>query len=59
MKIQTVHCLLAVALAALPGAIQAQPDAHYVPGIEGIKGASLPPPGFYFRDYNVFYVADR
>ncbi len=59
MKIQTVRYLLAVALAAVPGAIQAQPDAHYVPGIEGIKCATLPPPGFYFRDYNVFYVADQ
>ena len=48
-----------MALAAIPGALQAQPDAHYVPGIEGIKGASLPPPGFYFRDYNVFYVAEQ
>jgi hypothetical protein len=39
--------------------LQAQPTAHYPPGIEGIKAASLPPPGFYFRDYNVGYVADR
>ena len=42
-----------------PARIQAQPDAHYVPGIEGIKCATLPPPGFYFRDYNVFYLADQ
>ena len=26
---------------------------------EGIKGASLPPPGVYFRDYNYFYWADQ
>ena len=26
---------------------------------EGIKGSSLPPPGFYFRDYNYFYWADQ
>jgi hypothetical protein len=39
--------------------IEAQPTAHYVPGVEGIKGASLPPPGIYLRDYNVFYFADR
>lgn len=58
MKTQTIRCLLAAALAAIPGAIQAQPDAHYLPGLEGIKGASLPPPGFYFKDYNVFYEAD-
>ena len=29
MKKQIVRCLLAVALAAVPGAIQAQHDAHY------------------------------
>jgi len=57
MKNQIVP-LLAAALAALPGAVQAQPDAHYVPGIEGIKCATLPPPGFYFRDYNVFYLGE-
>ncbi len=30
-----------------------------MPGVEGIKGASLPPPGVYFRDYNYFYWADQ
>jgi hypothetical protein len=59
MRNHIICSLLAVALAAIPGAIQAQPDAQYVPGVEGIKGASLPPPGFYLRDYNVFYVADQ
>ena len=59
MKTHIIPCLLTAALAAIPGAIQAQPDAHYVPGVEGIKGASLPPPGFYFKDYNVFYVAEQ
>jgi hypothetical protein len=56
----TLSCLLAgAALIALASLSQAQPAAHYVPGIEGIKGASLPPPGFYLRDYNAFYYADR
>lgn len=32
---------------------------HYVPGVEGIKAASLPPPGFYVRDYNIAYFSDR
>jgi hypothetical protein len=59
MNARTVRILIAFALVAVPGAIQAQPAAHYVPGIEGIQGPSLPPPGFYFRDYNVFYVADQ
>ncbi len=59
MKIRLIHCVLAVGFAALPGLLQAQPSAHYVPGVEGIKGASLPPPGVYFRDYNYFYTADQ
>jgi len=57
MKTRIQFLLLAASLAALPGILQAQPSAHYVPGSEGIKGASLPPPGVYFRDYNYFYTA--
>ncbi len=52
------YALSAVAL-ALAATCQAQPTAHYVPGVEGIKGASLPPPGIYLRDYNVFYFSDQ
>jgi hypothetical protein len=59
MKTRIQFLLLAVLLAALPGILQAQPSAHYAPGVEGIKGASLPPPGVYFRDYNYFYWADQ
>jgi hypothetical protein len=59
MKTQIIRSLLAASLAAIPGALQAQPDAHYVPGIEGIGCATLPPPGWYFRDYNVFYLANH
>lgn len=52
---------------ALFGLLQAQAQqprqpivaGHYPAGAEGIKGASLPPPGLYFRDYNMFYTADR
>ncbi|MCX6895636.1 MAG: transporter [Verrucomicrobia bacterium] len=60
-KLQTILC--AGALLALPSILQAGPSpsftSHYVPGVEGIKAASLPPPGFYLRDYNAFYTADR
>jgi len=50
----------AIAVAALlPAIVHAQPTAHYVPGIEGVKGASLPPPGVYLRDYNVAYYATQ
>ncbi len=61
MKLKTI--VLTGALLALPSLFSAAPapafTSHYVPGVEGIKGASLPPPGFYVRDYNVFYTADR
>jgi hypothetical protein len=56
---KTCLALLAAAACSLPLLSQAQPTAHYVPGVEGIKGASLPPPGIYLRDYNVGYYADR
>jgi len=51
--------LIVVSLLAMPELLQAQPTAHYVPGVEGIKGASLPPPGFYVRDYNYAYYASQ
>ncbi len=51
--------LLTAGLLVVPGLLPAQPTAHYPPGVEGIKAASLPPPGIYFRDYNLGYYADR
>jgi hypothetical protein len=59
MKTRIQFLLLAASLAVLPGILQAQPSAHYAPGVEGIKAATLPPPGFYVRDYNYFYWADQ
>ena len=59
MKIQSVRLVIAAALTAVPNLLLAQPSAHYTPGLEGIKGASLPPPGFYMKDYNLFYDATR
>ena len=55
---KSIGGLLIAGLLALPNFTQAQPSAHYVPGVEGIKGATLPPPGLWLRDYNVFYYAD-
>lgn len=57
--IRSTRLLFAAGLLAVPVMLQAQPTAHYVPGVEGIKGASLPPPGWYVRDYNVAYDATR
>jgi hypothetical protein len=59
MKTQSIRFVLAVSLTALPGIMKAQPTAHYAPGVEGIKAATLPPPGVYFRDYNLAYTADQ
>ena len=51
---------LAVGFGLLAGTHLAQAQTgHYPIGVEGIKGGSLPPPGIYLRDYNLFYWADR
>jgi hypothetical protein len=49
------------AVLALASVATAQPivAAHYPAGAEGIKGASLPPPGLYFRNYTFAYTADE
>ena len=53
-----IGSLLLAGLAALPTIVRAQPVAHYPPGVEGLKAATLPPPGVYARDYNYFLVSD-
>ncbi|SDW84904.1 Uncharacterized conserved protein [Lutibacter oricola] len=35
-----------------------QETGHYTPGVQGLKVASLPPPGFYYIMHNVYYTAD-
>jgi hypothetical protein len=60
MKTLRIHpILLLVFSLSGPALLPAQPSAHYVPGVEGLKAASLPPPGIYLRDYNVAYYSDR
>ncbi len=46
---------LFLALGALPAA---QAAGHYVPGVEGIQAASVPPPGLYYLGYLVNYSID-
>ena len=55
---QTVIAAAFASLLAVPVTINAQPSAHYVPGSEGLTAATLPPPGFWLRDYNWFYYAE-
>ncbi len=37
----------------------AQAGGHYVPGVEGIQAASVPPPGDYYLGYMVHYNIDQ
>jgi hypothetical protein len=55
---KSIGGLLIAGLLTMPNLVQAQPTAHYGPGAEGIKAASLPPPGWYVRDYNIAYYSD-
>jgi hypothetical protein len=53
-----ISCVLAIAVALFGTALAAE-TGHYVNGVEGIRAATLPPPGFYYRMYNVYYRADE
>jgi hypothetical protein len=59
LKSTCLSLLGTAGMLALPGLALAQPSAHYVPGVEGLKAATLPPPGIYLRDYNVGYYSTR
>ncbi|MDY0226766.1 MAG: transporter [Desulfomicrobium apsheronum] len=52
--------LLAAATATfvMMGSAALAGSGHYVSGVEGIKAATLPPEGIYWRMYNVLYTAD-
>ena len=53
MKFNTMSAALALVATLAGGAAQA--EGHYVPGVEGAQGASVPPPGFYYLGYLVNY----
>jgi len=57
MKRITKTLLLSVFLTAVPAAYAV--NGHYVPGVEGIRGGSVPPPGLYYRGYVVNYSGDN
>jgi hypothetical protein len=44
-----------VAASALVWSVGALAAGHYVPGVEGIQAASVPPPGIYYLGYLVNY----
>ena len=51
---KTTRIASAAALALLVAA-GAQAEGHYVPGVEGMQGPSVPPPGVYYLGYLVSY----
>jgi hypothetical protein len=53
------HLLFSATLLAASVGLQAQTVGHYPAGAEGIKAATLPPPGVYLRDYNFGYFASE
>ncbi len=56
-KVIKVTGVLLGVLGILVGAAIAA-ENEYPNGIEGIKAGSVPPPGFYYKMYNVYYTAD-
>ncbi len=53
---------ITLATLAILGALAvtgARADGHYVPGVEGIQAASMPPPGNYYVGYLVNYNVDN
>lgn len=53
-----VIAVLLLSYAGVQSIYASNEKGHYVPGVEGIKAATLPPPGVYYRMYNVFYNSD-
>jgi hypothetical protein len=60
LKFRTVRCALGLGAALILTVVpaDAQFTGHYPPGVEGVKGGTLPPPGVYLRNYNIGYWAD-
>ena len=59
MRLLSVATIAVLFQLLILGNIAAQETTQYVNGVEGIKAATLPPPGVYYRLYGVFYTADE
>lgn len=53
-----IICMLGL-IGMLSATAMAGETGHYVNGVEGLKAATLPPPGIYWRVYNLFYSTDK
>ena len=58
MRITIRFCSVMVLVLMILSSAGFAGDAHYVNGVEGIKAATLPPPGLYGRLYGAYYHAD-
>jgi len=59
MQMQRLVLMALLVVAALAGAAaHAQLTGHYPVGSEGLKGATLPPPGLYLKNYLQYYNAN-
>lgn len=56
---RTTNSSLVLAAASLLLPLLASAGSHYSPGVEGLNGAVVPPPGVYYRGYAVHYQADH
>lgn len=54
-RLMTVFLLFAFCLSSQPALAG---HGHYVNGAEGLRAASLPPPGVYYKLYTMYYSAD-
>ncbi|MBB1075197.1 transporter [Rhodoferax sp. 4810] len=55
----TILSKFALATTLTAASFLAQAEGHYVPGVEGIQAASVPPPGMYYLGYLVNYSIDE
>jgi hypothetical protein len=58
-KNMRLNILLILSLLVIPNFVLGAETGHYVHGVEGLKAATVPPPGIYYRNYTVYYRADK
>jgi hypothetical protein len=56
--INKISILFRAVLLVLATSSLAHAFGHYTPGALGLNAATLPPPGFHYTGYNMFYTAD-
>lgn len=59
MRVTTRITLACLAALLCSSGVHAQETGHYVPGLTGLKSASVPAPGFYYANLTLSYTFDR